>query len=53
MTNEEALKAFEDRLLAAQRDLPSDAAQVLRDHLWELYEDEAVTASSALTGPQP
>ena len=39
----EAVKALRD-LLDAQRPLDADAERLLREHLWELYDDRALAA---------
>jgi hypothetical protein len=34
----DVLVDFHQRLASAQQDLPEDAARILRDNLWELYD---------------
>jgi hypothetical protein len=34
----EELLDFHNRLIASQRELPEDAARILRDNLWQMYE---------------
>ena len=40
----EAVKALRD-LLDAQRPLDADAERLLREHLWELYDDRALASA--------
>jgi hypothetical protein len=38
-----SLRAFMEKLLQERKDLPEDAARVLRENIWKLYDDPAVT----------